>query len=420
MNAILLDSEGAWISECVIDKNSLLRDPQKLRPAGNDDYFKLPVICQGFYDSHIHPSFMAKHKSQVNCRKKTLLELCDEIKGYPGDVVYGFGWDEASLKASEEEMCEELSQIDKKIYLFRICGHVAYVSKQGFLKEAELKNIPESPLREEALNAVISELNTSGIDEWADLLVHKNDFQILFQHKALLFGDVNDLSYFATTPKKPHYIKYFLDGSLGARTAWLSQNYSDANSFGFPQWGDSALFESIKASLSAGFLVAFHAIGDAALDQLLSISKKLLHELKNNLKENFLHRIEHLQVCRDDQIEEIKKQGIWSLGLQPSHRVADESFILSRLGEKRLQLQAYRLKSFLDAEIPISFGSDAPIVSFNPHKNFDAILGDTRSTERISLEKIYKIYCVEGRQNAGITAKKLHKKSKLYISQPFQ
>lgn len=387
-----------------------------MRPAGEADFKKLPVLCQGFYDSHMHPSWMAKLPSQINCRGLSLKEIIAEIHSFPEDIVYGYAWDEKSLQASVEEMQKSLDEIKKHIVLFRICGHVAYVSKEGFLKEKELEKIPRPPLNERGFKKVLEELQSAGIDEWADLLVRKEDFGILHRHGGLLFGNVKDFPYFSTSPQKPRYIKYFLDGSLGARTAWLSKPYTDHPSFGIQTWSDEELFKSMQTSLTEKFLLAFHAIGDAALDQLLRVSKKLLPQLQARCSDGFFHRIEHLQVCRDDQIEEIKKQGVWSLGLQPSHRIADAGFVEERLGMKRLLSNGYRLKSFLDAGLRVSFGSDTPIVSFLPEKTFEAVESDPRPEERISLAETYKIFCVSGRQNAGISAKKLLKNSKLWIS----
>jgi predicted amidohydrolase YtcJ len=96
--------------------------------------------------------------------------------------------------------------------------------------------------------------------------------------------------------------------------------------------------------------------------------------------------------------------------------VADLDFARDRLGSERLEKNGYRLKSFLQADLPVSFGSDAPIVSYAPLKTFEAIESDLRTHEKISLSEIYKIFCVNGRQNAGISAKKLLKNSRPWIS----
>ncbi|MEZ4813843.1 MAG: amidohydrolase family protein [Bdellovibrionota bacterium] len=420
MKAIRLDSDGAYLGKC-----SLLESPQRqlqdfasLRLASEEDFLSYPVISEGFYDSHLHPSWMAKLKGHISCHKKSAEQIILEINNSTDPKVTGHGWDEESLGVSLKTFKGMLDALSKNILLYRVCGHLAYQSTKGFITDKEIQKLPSEALDQSKLDLSIKELHDVGISSWADLLLSPEDFTILKNKEALLFGDVLHFEKFEKMKNgaRPPYLKFFLDGSLGAHTAWLSQSYSDQESVGLQLWSDSNLSKMILKCLNAGYLLAFHAIGDAALDQLLKISKKHKENFERALRPNLFHRIEHLQVCRDDQIEELRKQGIWSLGIQPSHRIADSDFSLQRLGPLRLHQQAYRLKSFMDAGLKVSLGSDAPIVSFDPLKNFDAILNDSRKNESLSLSETFKLYCVSGRQNAGIPAKKLLKNSTVWLS----
>jgi hypothetical protein len=49
-------------------------------------------------------------------------------------------------------------------------------------------------------------------------------------------------------------------------------------------------------------------------------------------------------------------------------------------------------------------------------KNFQAILNDPRPEERLTLSQIYELYCVSGRQNAGVRAKNLLIGTKAWLS----
>jgi predicted amidohydrolase YtcJ len=78
--------------------------------------------------------------------------------------------------------------------------------------------------------------------------------------------------------------------------------------------------------------------------------------------------------------------------------------------------ESYRLKSFLDAGLKISLGSDAPIASFNPQECLHASTQDPRSSERISLRQCFELMITKGRQNAGFNVKKLSHDSKAWLS----
>jgi predicted amidohydrolase YtcJ len=356
--------------------------------------------------------------------------------------VYGFGWNEEFYGVGLDEITRYFDLVlpqDRKIYFFRKCGHSAYLSKAAkkklkinhsqLIRDKEIAKIPEQNINVDEFirnfKIVISNLKSEGISSACDLLVSNHDLQNL---KSIMdsefdihyFQDIHSFNFFKNSPKKNNqYVKFFLDGSLGSQSAWLSQAYQDNPlNTGIQIWNDENLFQKAKQALEKNFLLAFHALGDGAIDQALRLGDALAPELKklSAKSEGFFHRLEHLQVCRDDQIEKIKKQGFWSLGLQPSHRIADSSFTLKRLGEKRAMKESYRLKSFLNAGLRLSLGSDAPIVSFSPSKCINASTQDPRSCERLSLSQCFELMITQGRQNTGFDVKKLTRDSKAWLS----
>lgn len=402
----------------------LIQEITKQGHATAEDFQTLPVLVQGFYDSHMHPAWVARFKTQLNCHEKSAREIVRAILANPSDeIIFGFGWEESALQCSLEEFARQLVAIPRRVVLHRVCRHMAFVSDKGFLKDAELAGIPEAPLTAHQLAETWREIQSAGIDATADLLVTAADYTLLREKlpDALLFADIREFDFFQTRRSQQlPYLKYFLDGSIGARTAWLTTPYADGAAAGSALWSDAALANSMDRSLTAGFLLAFHAIGDAALDQLLRVSAPRLQKMRAVCDAHRdgpkLHRIEHAQVCRDDQIELLKAQGIWCLGLQPCHRLADAEFAEIRLGSERLLRWGYRLQSFLTADLKISIGSDAPIAPFDPEFTFRTVRADPRDTERITPGELYRLYCVEGRQNAGVSAKILQAESKAWLS----
>ncbi len=289
--------------------------------------------------------------------------------------------------------------------------------------EEEIRSLQHLWLSNEESFEVFDKLKKIGITSIADLSVsaheidlYKNNYE-KYKLQVQLFVKIQELKKveapFEFIQKDSclqlRYVKFFLDGTFRAQTAWLSQDYSDKEGcFGNSLWNYDELKSNVLLALEKNFLIAFHVIGDAAIDQALKTGTELATEFKqvidyqnSKFKVPALHRLEHLQLCRDDQIEKLSQQNLWALGLQPSHRLCDESFSLSRLGANRLEKEAYRLKSFIDAGLKVSLGSDGPIAPFDSSFNIKAACEDPRLTERLTYEECEALMSNQGRLNAG-------------------
>lgn len=148
-------------------------------------------------------------------------------------------------------------------------------------------------------------------------------------------------------------IKILADGSLGARTAWLSKPYSDAQTRGYPNISRETLEAIVKGAHEAGLQVAVHAIGDATMDMVLDVYEHL----------NGGHRIEHASILRGDQIRRMAELGV-AASVQP-HFVITDWWVLERVGEERAEW-VYPFKSMLERGITLGFGTDSPIEPLNP------------------------------------------------------
>src|SRR5207248_1554587 len=66
-------------------------------------------------------------------------------------------------------------------------------------------------------------------------------------------------------------IKFYADGALGSRGAWLKQPYADKpDTRGLQFHSDAEILGMADRAAMAGFQVATHAIGDAANAQMIS------------------------------------------------------------------------------------------------------------------------------------------------------
>ena len=130
--------------------------------------------------------------------------------------------------------------------------------------------------------------------------------------------------------QRVHGLKLFTDGALGARTAALHRNYlpephSGNSNRGILLYSDELLARTILGCFETGKSLAVHAIGDRALDQLVTV----LESLKSRVAECPQIRIEHAQLITRDVAQRAKNLGI-VLSMQPNFS-SDSEFYCDRM-----------------------------------------------------------------------------------------
>ncbi|MCK4235466.1 MAG: amidohydrolase family protein, partial [Candidatus Krumholzibacteria bacterium] len=157
-------------------------------------------------------------------------------------------------------------------------------------------------------------------------------------------------------------VKFFTDGSLGARSAALLEDYSDdPGNRGLLVVDPEELYGRVLACHKKGFQTASHAIGDRGNHLMLDILEKILSEYRI---EDMRHRIEHAQVVSQEDIPRFATLGVIP-SMQFTHCTSDMPWAGKRLGPARL-LGAYAWRSFLSTGCRIPGGSDFPVESINP------------------------------------------------------
>ena len=149
--------------------------------------------------------------------------------------------------------------------------------------------------------------------------------------------------------------KFFMDGTLGSRTAWLRAPYADAPGTGLPQGDRDAMRRRIEELAGRGFSVAIHAIGDAAGDAALD-----LLTLPPGPRP---HRIEHLQLVSEGFPERLRARDV-TASVQPCHLQQDLEDA-RRAWEDRLGL-SYPYHAFAAAGVRLALGSDTPVENPSP------------------------------------------------------
>ncbi len=161
-------------------------------------------------------------------------------------------------------------------------------------------------------------------------------------------------------------VKFYMDGSLGSRGASLLEPYSDrSETSGLFLQDESDYIEKVKRTQAAGFQVATHCIGDAAVRRVLNIYGDLLGGV-NDLR----WRIEHAQVVHRDDLESF---GTYTIipSIQPTHATSDMYWAGQRLGRNRVR-RAYTYKSLQSQLGWLPLGTDFPVEGIAPMRTFYA------------------------------------------------
>lgn len=194
-------------------------------------------------------------------------------------------------------------------------------------------------------------------------------------------------------------VKIFLDGSAGGRTAWMSKPYlGDDNNIGVQILPDAELEALVLDVHKKGYQLACHAIGDAAIGQLITAYEKALAAHPDPDRR---HRIEHCGFSTPEQHGRMKMAGIYPCPQQVFIYDFGDAYI-SVLGEEKA-LSSYPLKTWKDLGFKPATGSDAPVCHPNPYPNIYSML--TRETgkgtvmdarERVSIEEALQVYTEYG------------------------
>lgn len=163
--------------------------------------------------------------------------------------------------------------------------------------------------------------------------------------------------------------KFFDDGALGSRGAWLKQPYADEPSARGNQLHSDAELRSLEdRAAAAGFQVATHAIGDAANAQVIRTYEWLNSKYGSNRR----WRIEHAQIVDCADLPRIGR-GHMIASMQPTHQTSDRLMAEERMGHDRLKC-AYAWQSMLKTGAKLAFGTDFPVESPNPFPGLSAAI----------------------------------------------
>jgi len=167
-------------------------------------------------------------------------------------------------------------------------------------------------------------------------------------------------------------VKKFMDGALGAHTAWMLKPYCDIpESTGLNVEPTEDILEAARLAIKNDFQLCVHAIGDRANRETLDIFEAVFRE-NPNLK-GLRWRIEHAQHLSPADIPRFAKLGIIA-SMQAVHCISDGSWVLKRIGSKRAEEGAYVWRKLIQSGALVTNGTDTPVEDVDPISNFYAAI----------------------------------------------
>lgn len=377
------------------------------------------MLLRNLYDSHSHVVSTGQLERQWSLSEfSSLTDLRPESapSWRRGEWLLGFGWDENRLK---EGRCWSLAQLDglfpeMPIYFSRCDGHAGIINSAGLrwlarhgLMTADLSSIhggtfgeafagsgdllatenshfrilqsipaPDGQEIREAILAACARFNREGYTHVRDMEGNADFFRAALELEAegrqtmqidwnfvcerledveKVLRELQEMRSRQSRCNRIAGFKFYMDGSLGSRTALLSRPYADQPEAG-PElicWVPEDVEKMIETVWRAGFAVACHTIGDEAVDIVVEIAR----QVSARGIAGHLH-LEHVEILRDETIQKMKPLHV-RCHLQPCHWLSDRIWLKERVGF--LHRYAFPWAALRRAKIPMSFGHDSPI-----------------------------------------------------------
>lgn len=204
-------------------------------------------------------------------------------------------------------------------------------------------------------------------------------------------------------------VKVFTDGSILGRTAQMVEEYDTCPGYhGYLQDDPAAMRERVIAAAAAGWSLALHAVGDAALDFALDTigEARRLHG-----RGPVPDRVEHGVVVRPEQLERLGSLGVACV-VQPHFISSFGEGMREPLGAQRTEWSV-RARSQLNAGMPLALSSDRPVTTGQPLTGIQSFV-ERRSDqgqvygahERISVDEALHAATVGSAEVTGQQAQK--------------
>ena len=370
-------------------------------------------VAPGFVDSHVHLSATGAGLTGLNLldtksAKEALQKLSDYVRKTQDQFIIGHGWEDTNWPDAELWNLAEVKPIigDRHLYLSRIDVHSALVntpSYQGLVKQEEHHQVRKyvqdhlpGEQRKRQIRAALELAASYGV-----VSVHENGGPFVSGE-----ADFLDVMSISKEGRLPQVFAYWgstnldevkdlgaygaagdltVDGSIGSMTAFLSEPYVGTDKTGTEFLTSEQISDHLVACTKAGMQGGFHAIGDAALENIIIGIKAAQKIVGQDAFRLAKHRIEHAEMLDSSHLEFLASAGV-ILSMQP---VFDElwgnasGLYEQRLGNHRSS-QMNSFNAISKAGVTLAFSSDSPVTPINPWRAIKAATEHHTTQHRLS------------------------------------
>jgi predicted amidohydrolase YtcJ len=364
-------------------------------------------VTPAFVDAHVHTTATGLDLTGLSLAGATsLAQALDAVertaRSNGGRPIIGAGWDETDWPEGRPPTAAELDRASYggAVYLARVDAHSAVVSSALAAAVRDLAGLDgwagdgrvSGPAHDAVRSAAFAGLTAGQVrDAQLAALRHAASLGIACVHEMAgpaisSEDDLTGLLALAGEADVPEVIGYwaelgavakarelgavgaagdlFCDGSLGSHTAALHEPYADdPGNRGRHNYRTEQLTDHVVACTEAGLQAGFHAIGDAAVAQVIDAVEAAGRRFGRAGGAG--HRIEHAEMVDDPK--RLAASGLMA-SMQPmfdAHWGGPAGMYAHRLGPGRA-LDLNRFAELAAAGVPLAFGSDAPVTALGP------------------------------------------------------
>ena len=369
------------------------------------------TIGPGFVDAHVHLTATGITLDGVDLREATSVEqvlrmVRTTASATPGRVVWGHGWDTRLDRLPTPDELSEAAD-GRTVVLSRIDGHSSVVDRRtltsaplaraqglehdaegdpngllrleankvarrwavGAMSGAELDAARQRVARHAAARGIVSVHEMNGPD-----LFGATDFDAWrlgnWPVEVVPYWSGLDLAFAAERGLEQVGGDLYLDGSLGSHTAALEAPYADHEGRGRLELDDDTFTALCVEATHHGLQVAVHAVGDAALRQVVRCWEQVEQQLPEHMEgavRRLHHRVEHAEVLPPDLYDRIGLLGL-TISAQPSFETlwgGPGGLYERRLGPDRAGW-TNPFRALADRGVALAFGSDSNVTPMDP------------------------------------------------------
>jgi predicted amidohydrolase YtcJ len=400
------------------------------------------TVVPGFIDAHTHLTSAGVKAAHVQLDKvgsvgEAVRFLTDAASNYPkGEWILGYGWDESDWKKKRFIEAKDLDHVSKDhpVMATRVCGHLASVNTIGLNKlgidlnqegvqkdrlgrpTGVLKDIDEvwdkvrsgpKEIQEGVVkgNKIANEKGiTTAVDNAsAGTIRHIREIETRNQLTTRMIVNipVDQIDHMITLGLTSGMgsplvrvggVKIFTDGSIGAKTAYVSKGYiDDSKNKGMQLFSQEEYATIVRKAVANNIQTVTHAIGDEALEMVISTFESL--EDKNMLRDQ-RHRIEHAEMINEYQIRRAVGLGL-ILSMQPNFVGRWQK--IGGLYDQRFDEETVRgmnmFRVALDNGARLCFGSDG--MPYGPLYGIWSAVTHHNDRVRLTVEEALRCYTME-------------------------